>query len=429
MRISSIMTLAFSAFLLFASVVCNAYQDTGIRDNQIFDERVKSAMLYRDGWNNSQPFIELASGQKLKLEFDMLGNDIETLYYSFIHCNKDWEPSGLFTTDFLDGFHENQLEDYAQSFNTTVNYIHYSLVFPNEMAELTVSGNYIISIHRPGEPDRPLLILRFMVVENLTGVRASIRRADMGSYRDTHQQIEITVALSTLRVTDPRGEVYTTVLQNGRWDNARTNMVPDFVSPSELRYTSLGMKNLFPGGNEFRQFDIRSFRYLSEFVRDITYDGRYYNVNLHPSENREFRPYFFRNDFNGKYVVGVQEGINAATDADYAWVYFTLPAPLRVEGGDIYVTGDFTMWKTNPEYRMNYNTETRAYETSIFVKQGWYNYEYVFVPDKPEGEGRRWFEGSHFETENEYLVLVYYRARNSRYDRLVGSFTVRNPAG
>ena len=251
----------------------------------------------------------------------------------------------------------------------------------------------------------------------------------MGSYRDTHQQIEITVALSRLRITDPRSEVFTTVLQNGRWDNARTNMVPDFVSPSELRYTSLGMKNLFPGGNEFRQFDIRSFRYLSEFVREITYDGRYYNVNLHPSDNREFRPYFFRNDFNGKYVVGVQEGVNAATDADYAWVYFTLPASLRVEGGDIYVAGDFTLWKTVPEYKMNYNTESRAYETSIFVKQGWYNYEYAFVADKPGGEERLWFEGSHFETENEYLVLVYYRARNSRYDRLVGSFTVRNPAG
>jgi hypothetical protein len=399
-----------------------------IKSDMIFDERIKTVMLYREGWNLSHPLIEIGGDQRLVMKFDLLGSGIENLYYSFIHCNKDWEPSGLFNTDFINGFHENQIEEYAFSFNTTVSYVHYTLAFPNENIDFSVSGNYVIVVHRPGEPQIPLFTRRFMVVENLTGIKATVRRADMSIFRDTHQQVDVTVALSRLRVTDPRSEIFTAVLQNGRWDNAVTNLAADFVSPTELRYTSLGEGNLFEGGNEFRQFDIRSFRYQTEFVRDITYDGRMHNVNLQLSENREFKPYFFRNDFNGKYMIGVQEGVNPSTDADYAMVYFTLPAPLKVEGGTIYIAGDMTMWNPLPENYMQYNYEERQYEGSLFLKQGWYNYEYRFLPDQNGSEKRAWFEGSHFETENEYLVLVYYRARNSRYDRLVGSFTVRHPA-
>lgn len=400
-----------------------------VKYDEIFDKRVKTVMLYREEWNLSQPVIELGSGQKLKLVFDIIGTSYDNLNYSFIHCTKDWEPSDLMSNEYMNGFFENRIDRFSPSFNTTTSYIHYSLVFPNEDIQLLASGNYIIVVHHPGEADKPLLIRRFMVVENITTVNASVRRADMSIYRDTHQQIEIMVSMGGTRINDPRSEIFTTVLQNGRWDNARMNLAPGFLSPSQLRYTSLDAGNLFNGGNEFRQFDIRSFRYQSEFVRDITYDGRYYNVNLQVSENREFKPYFFRNDFNGKFVVEVQEGINPEVDADYAWVYFTLPSLLKVEKGNIFVSGAFTLWRAIPEYMMRYNYESRQYELSVFVKQGWYNYEFVYVPDSPAGEARKWFEGDHYETENEYLVLVYYRARNSRFDRLIGTCSVRHPAG
>ncbi|MBE0673889.1 MAG: DUF5103 domain-containing protein [Bacteroidales bacterium] len=418
-----------TVFIFLLSILPLSASYTGTDSNRVFDDRVKTILLYRDGWNLSQPVFELGSDQKLKLEFDLLGTEIENLYYTFVHCDKDWTPSGLFSTDFSDGFHENQIEEYAMSFNTTVKYVHYSLVFPNENIKLTASGNYLIAVHRPGEADRPLFSARFMVAETQANVRASVRRADMSAWRDTHQQIEISVGLPRMRITDPRSEVFTSVLQNGRWDNARTDLVADFISPTELRYTSLGTQNLFFGGNEFRQFDIRSFRYQSEFVRDITYDGRYYNVNLTEADNREFKPYFFRNDFNGKYVVGVQEGINPATDADYAWVHFTLPAPLRVEGGSVHIAGGFTGWTPSSDNLMRYNPDKGQYEGSVLVKQGWYDYEFLFIPDNQGENERRWFEGSHYEAENEYLVLVYYRERNSRYDRIIGYYYIRNQAG
>jgi len=350
------------------------------------------------------------------------------LYYSFIHCNKDWETSELFTSDYQEGFTENPIDNYRKSFNTATDYFHYSLSFPNQDAKLTKSGNYILLVHRQGESDKPLLALRFMINEGFAGISANVYKSPVGEYRDTHQQVDVTVSLTRMRVADPHNEIFTTILQNGRWDNAKMNLKADFISPTELRYTSLSGKTLFSGGNEFRQFDIRSLRYQSEFVRDITFDGTINNVNLAPSENREFKPYFFRNDFNGKFIIGVQEGKDPNVDADYAKVYFTLPALQPVQGGNIFITGEMTHWKVSRESMMTYNTEKSAYEGSLILKQGWYNYEYVYVPDKQVGEERRYYEGSHFETENEYMVLIYYKSRGARYDRLVGVFVVKKQA-
>ncbi|MBM3420754.1 MAG: DUF5103 domain-containing protein [Bacteroidetes bacterium] len=424
-KLVTAVSLLFSAGMIYMS----ALPQSRVISNTVYDSRVKTVLLHSESWNLSGPVLEMDSGQKLMLSFDLLGTTAENLWYSFIHCNKDWEPSGLFVSDFIDGFDENQIETYTRSFNTTVKYVHYVLSFPNENIRFNISGNYIILIHKPGEPGQPLLACRFMVTEKLAAVKASVRRADMGEFRETHQQLEVSVSISGARVADPRNEIFTSVLQNGRWDNAKTNLKADFVTPSELRYTSLGTGNLFYGGNEFRQFDIRSFRYQSEFVRDVTYDGSINHINLTPSENREFKPYFYRPDFNGKYVVGVQEGVNPSIDADYAMVYFTLPATLKIEGGNIHIAGEFTRWTPLPENLMRYNYETRQYEGALMLKQGWYNYEYLFVPGGQAVNERRWFEGSHYETENEYLVLVYYRARNSRYDRLIGTVLVRTQAG
>jgi hypothetical protein len=215
------------------------YEDT------VHDSRIKTVMLYREGWNLGYPVIELTQPQKLILEFDLLGDHPDDLYYSFIHCNKEWEPSGLFTNDYLDGFAENQIEKYKRSFNTTTGFFHYELSFPNEYAKLTISGNYIVVVHRPGEADRPLLTRRFMVTESSALIKAMARRADNGQYRDSHQQVDITVTTGSLRVADPRSEIFLSVLQNGRWDVAKTDIPADFISPTELRYTSLSGKEPF----------------------------------------------------------------------------------------------------------------------------------------------------------------------------------------
>ena len=392
--------------------------------SHVFDERIKTVQLYKEGWNLSYPVIKLNSDEKLMLHFDLLGNDIEDFYYSFIHCDKDWKRSDIFYTDYLEGFPENPLEDYRPSFNTTVHYTHYSLSFPNDRINFKISGNYIILIHPSNDPDNPVLSYRFMVTEDVAGISISAHRPRMTADLNRNQQIDFDVSISSLRLNDPYRDVFAFILQNGRWDNARKNLKPAFVSSNQLKYNSLTDLNVFPGGNEYRYFDIKSIRYQSQFVRKIDYFLSNYHVYLAPSDDREFKPYFYWEDFNGKYYIAIQEEKNPDTDADYVYVYFTLPSLYPVEGGKMYVSGAFNNWEFNSTNLMSYNPDAKAYESIILLKQGWYNYEYVFRRDGSDDSVASRFEGSHYETENDYTVLIYYRNPRERYDRIIGVQTI-----
>ena len=50
---------------------------------------------------------------------------------------------------------------------------------------------------------------------------------------------------------------------------------------------------------------------------------------------------------------------------------------------------------------------------------GVYNWLYLFVPDGSNVGQTAPAEGNFYETENEYLILVYHRPFGGRYDKLV----------
>jgi len=163
---------------------------------------------------------------------------------------------------------------------------------------------------------------------------------------------------------------------------------------------------------------------LNQNVRRIDFLPPQYHVFLSPSESREFKPYFYWQDFNGKYFIASQEGRDPATDADYVNVYFTLQSEEMAAGGDIYVSGALSNWNFGKENRMLYNSDRRQYECTMLLKQGWYNYEYVFLRDGLSSDVSSKYEGSHYETENDYTAIVYYRNPRERYDRILGTGTI-----
>jgi hypothetical protein len=415
-------------FLLFYIVlslsVCNltgSDPDTLIYVDKVFSEKIKTVQLYQEGWNLSFPSIKLNSDDKLSLHFDLLDNQAETYYYSFIHCDKDWKKSDIFPNDYLDGFYENPIDDYNPSFNTTVNYFHYKTSFPNDRIKFTVSGNYIVYVYPYNEPEKRVLTMRFIVTEDAANVQIDMHRPQLTSGDNARQQVDFTVSLIGISVPDPYRDIYSFVLQNGRWNNSKKNLKPEYVGNNELKYSSLSQKNIFMGGNEFRYFDIKSIRYVSEYISRIDFLAPTYNVFLKPSENREFKPYFYWKDFNGKYYIASQEGKDPETDADYLNVFFTLPATTIVTGGQMYVSGNLNNWLFNSNNLMKFNPSKGEYECTMLLKQGWYNYEYVFLKDgDSEGIASR-FEGSHYETENDYMVIVYFRNPRGRYDRIIGT--------
>jgi hypothetical protein len=246
--------------LLFPFFAKGQAFDESVLSNKIFDNKIKTVQLHRVESNLSYPVMTLNSNDKLVLSFDQLGGRSEIFYYAFIHCTKDWTRSDIFEQDYIDGFNDNPIEDYKPSFNTTTPYFHYKVSFPNDRINLKRSGNYVVIVYPAGRPDRPVLVQRFMITENIVGININIQRPTGTENNTTGQQIDFTISQIS-RLIDPMRNIYAFILQNGRWDNAKNNLKPDFYSINELRYNSLSDKNIFTGGNEFRNFDIRSIRY------------------------------------------------------------------------------------------------------------------------------------------------------------------------
>jgi hypothetical protein len=69
---------------------------------------------------------------------------------------------------------------------------------------------------------------------------------------------------------------------------------------------------------------------------------------------------------------------------------------------------------------MGYDNSQGMYYGKLYLKQGFYDYAYVVVPDGKEKGDITYFEGDHWQTANNYSVMVYYRERVPEYDRLIG---------
>jgi hypothetical protein len=69
---------------------------------------------------------------------------------------------------------------------------------------------------------------------------------------------------------------------------------------------------------------------------------------------------------------------------------------------------------------MEYSPARLLYEKTLLIKQGYYNYMYIWQYPKGDLADTYMTEGNHAQTENEYLILVYFKDPSMFSDRLVG---------
>ena len=69
---------------------------------------------------------------------------------------------------------------------------------------------------------------------------------------------------------------------------------------------------------------------------------------------------------------------------------------------------------------MTWVPEKRSYEASILLKQGFYDFTFATLAPGATVPDLTTIEGSHYQTENDYVILVHLTDRQQRYDRLVG---------
>ena len=76
---------------------------------------VHTLRTYVEGDETSFPLIELNSGGRVIVEFDILDSNIADLEYSLRHCNSDGTPSNLLPAEYANGFTINAITDYSPS--------------------------------------------------------------------------------------------------------------------------------------------------------------------------------------------------------------------------------------------------------------------------------------------------------------------------
>ena len=399
------------------SLLCCASAITAQR-HEILDRQLHTLQVVVNDDPLLPPIMNLGGGNHLEIGFDEFSHEYHRYIYKVEHCNADWSPSTeIFESDYMNGFNGEPIEDYEKSFNTTVLYTHYSLRIPNENISLKLSGNYKLTVYNDeGDEPVPVLTACFSLVEPGVGIGATVSNNTDIDFNKSHQQVDFSVNYGLVKVIDPHRELKTVVMQNRRWDNCVVNPKPNIQAANKIEFTH-NRQLIFPAGNEYHKFEILDVHIPTLNVDRMEWFDPYYHATLYP--NQTARNYLYDEDQNGAFIIRNSDDEDVATTCDYVFTHFTLKSP-QLPGGEVYLNGEWTYNRFIPEYRMTYNRETQAYEATALLKQGYYNYNYLFVPDgETQGNSGR-TDGNFYETENEYIILVYHRPNGGRYDKLVG---------
>ena len=389
-------------------------------DRGVFDERVRSLQVrsVTDNLTTGTPVVVLNTPDAIVIDFDMIEDDRSYLRYELIHCNADWQPSQLSYLEYLDGFNEGTIDDYEFSSATTVAYVHYRLVLPNEQLRFKLSGNYMVRIYDESDPDDTLIRARFCVSEQSASIAAFVTSRTDVDNNSRHQQLEITVDCERAPVADLYNDVVLTIQQNGRPDATRTLLHPLRVSGRKMIFEHLP-DLIFPAGNEYRRFE-SVWNQLPGMGEDhIEYNAPYYNHYLQVDKPRSSSGYLYDQTLRGGYLVREYNSEDGDTEADYVVVHFALEMP-ELFNTDIFIDSDAFNRTMSPESRMIYNRASGRYEKAVLLKQGAYSYQYLAVPSGRLTGNTETVEGDKYQTGNLYTVAVYTRVPGERYDRLIG---------
>ncbi len=402
--------------------------ESGQYENEVFNDSIRSITFHPQGLPLSLPVWMLGSGDELLLEFDLLGDYAENYSYTIELCTHDWRPVDELTPfDYIEGYDRDLLNNYEFSYTSLQPYTHYQLRIPNENCRPLIAGNYVLKIFTE-DPSEPVIVRKFFVARQLLSIEANIHQSGNIQRQLTHQEVDFKVLHKGMIIANPFQSINAGIIQNGDIDGAHNGLKPAFIQDNVLSF-DLSDKNEFQGMKEFRWFDLRSLIHYGERIKLVkTHLGRIH-VFVTPDQVRSYKQYFYHEDMNGRFIVHTLDETVTALQAQYAEVHFTLPLRHPFKNGDIYIMGALSEWKARPENRMHWNEKRKAYEGSLYLKQGFYNYLYGFKESDQENVNYETIEGNFFDTENDYTIFIYHRPFGERYDELIAVKTFNTIKG
>lgn len=390
--------------------------DTDVR---IFNRNVHSLKTAPVDKPYSAPILSMGGDSQLNVNFDLIDYDAHYLRYSITHCNADWQPSQLIESEYVSGFNQADITDYAQSEGTFAHYFNYNFVVPNEDMQILKSGNYLLTVYEQDDPEKKLFQTRFSVCEHTVNVAVETTSRTDIDYNAAHQQVSFEVSYKTGTIQNPYQELKAFVTQNSRADNAVSIDKPMMVSGNTVTYDH-NPALIFPAGNEYRRMETVNVNSLNMGVSKIEFFSPYYVATVATDHPRAETQYLYDQTQFGRFTIRNAEATDSHTQADYIITHFTLSPEAPLPKGKIYLQGEFTQGLPSSSAMMKYEPQSGEYVCDLLLKQGHYNYQYVFVPDGASVGLTSYIEGDKYQTINEYLVKIYSRAMGERYDHFVG---------
>ena len=388
---------------------------------EIYNPAIKSVKLFRAGDQTSFPAIKLFSDDVLQLEFDEIGKSIKNYYYSFQLCNADWSPSLLTTFEYTKGFQSTKISTYRNSSLATVNYVHYQASIPDRNSAPSRSGNYILKVYLNNDTSQVVFTKRFIVFQPMTQIATKVLQPFDAALFRTGQKLQLGIQTDKrINVIGP-SDLKVIVLQNQNWQTSLYMDRPTIFRGNYFEYSDESVTGI-TGAVEFRLLDMRSLRLLSDRMLRLDNKTDSVHVYLKPENSRNVQGYVYYRDMNGSFTIETYESINPFWQGDYAYTHFKYFPPNNkpLAGKDVYIFGEMTNYATDTSGLMYFNPESGAYEKTLLLKQGYYNYLYATRPSTGGDLDFSQTEGNYWATENNYTVLVYYRPFGARADECIG---------
>jgi len=371
--------------------------------NPVFTQlnNVKSIKVESSGNLNSN--IVFYKNDIINISFDILGGKKSDYYYQITHCDYQWNPSKISKFEYIDGFDDIRITNYVFSKNTFQSFTNFSFQIPNENLKIKIDGNYVIKIF--DENYNEIFERKIIILNNLNNGLVNITRSKEILDSSYSQNIQALFSNTNNIIFNNNSDYKLAVIKNNNLNFSKYFSSPRLQTGSNIIYDNIKFK----GGSEYLYFDSKNILSTSNEIKQVNFKN-IYNTILY--DDYEEPIYTLQPDINGTYIINANCS-EKKTCADYTNVKFNLRTNKNY-ASDIYLIGEFNGHEINEKYKMKkYNKN--YYSANIILKQGIYNYKYVFKTNSG-------FEdlSNFWQTENNYKAILYEKKITDRYYKIIG---------